>query len=322
MQEFAPTKYRLFVSCPSDEELAAYIDRALDKEEETRIAEHLVSCERCYEIVSETLRFQLDSGTVSGGQVVRFPSPGVRRGPAVAQWSSLAALLLVGISGAGWYFLASPLALTPSAVTASLQGKPGLIGDFWLGPTTRGSGDDEEKPYDQAAFQVGVQLVNLQLSLEANDAEKARGDILPRIFQALKAQPGVSPLEDSLAVLSTDLGSTAPKELLGKSTQLAHDSRDYLDESYIDLGQWVEAGRLSALAQDSSFFQQSDTRSFLRHIRWRERFGLGDTKLDPEIRESLDRISAIASKGDLQASDYAELQRQFEKILEIYYPAA
>ena len=167
---------------------------------------------------------------------------------------------------------------------------------------------------------MGVQFVNLQVSLEANDAGKARGDILPRIFQVLKASNGVSPLEDSLLAFSKDLGSKAPRELLGKFGQLAHDSRDYFDEPYLDLGQWVEAGRLAALAHNPSFFQQSETRSFLRRFRWREKLGLGDTKLDPVSRESLDQISEIVSKGDLQAADYAELQRQFDKILEIYYP--
>lgn len=321
MQKFAPTKSRQSGNCPSDEELAAYIDGALDEGEAARIAEHLVSCERCYEIYSETLRFQLDSKPVSGGEVVRFPSSGAGRGPVVAWWSSLAALLLVGITGAGWYFLASPPTLKPSVVTASLQGKPGVIGNFWVGPTPRGGGDEQEdRPYKEASFQMGVQLVNLQLSLEANDVEEAGRNILPRIRQVLATQPLMAPLTDAFAALSADLESKAPRELLEKAAQVAHDSRDYLDEPSLDLGQWVEAGRLSALAHDLSFFQKSDNQSFLRRFRWRDKLRFGDTKLDPGARESLDQISEIASKGTLQASDYVKLQEQFDTILKIYYP--
>jgi hypothetical protein len=309
--------------CPSAEDLAAYIDGNLGKEESQRITEHLASCEDCYAVYTETLRFQLDTESVfAESEVLPFRAPKEKRtgAAAVRRWFPLAALLLVGISGAGWYFLASPPALKPSVMTASLQGKPGLTKDFWLGPTTRGPGDEEEKRYEEASFQMGVQLVNLQLSLEANDAEKARGDILPRIRQVLDTQPLMSPLTDSFAALSADLESKAPREILGKAAQVAHDSRDYLDEPYLDLGQWVEAGRLAALAHNPSFFQQGETRSFLRRFRWREKLGMGDTKLDPVSRESLDQISGIVSKGDLQAPDYAELRRQFEKILEIYYP--
>src|SRR4029077_3050721 len=119
-----------------------------------------------------------------------------------------------------------------------------------------------ERSDREASFQMGVQLVNLQLSLEANDAEKARGDILPRIRQVLDTQPLISPLTDAFTALSADLESKSARELLGKAAQVAHDSRDYLDEPYLDLGQWVEAGRLAALARNPSFFQQSDTQSF------------------------------------------------------------
>ncbi len=319
MQEFAPTKSRFSGECPSDEELAAYIDGALDKEEGDRVTEHLLSCERCYEIYAETVRFQLDSKRAPEGKVMPFPSPAERSRP-VLRWLPFAALLLLGI-GAGRYFLASPPALTPRAVTASFQGKPGGIGNFWVGPTTRGGGDEtEDKPYKEASFQMGVQLVNLQLSLEAKNAEEARGSILPRIRQVLDTQSAVSPLVDSFTALSADLESKPPGELLGKFSQVAHECRDYFDEPFLDLGQWVEAGRMAALTRNPSFFQQSDTQSFLRQLRWRDKLGIGDTKLDPVSRESLGRISEIVSKDDLQGADYAELKQQFDKILDKYYP--
>ena len=54
--------------------------------------------------------------------------------------------------------------------------------------------------------------------------------------------------------------------------------------------------------------------------RARDKLGLGDTKLDPVSRESLRRISEIASKDDLKATDYVALQKQFDKILDKYYP--
>lgn len=317
MQEFAPTKSRLTGNCPSDEELAAYIDGVLDKDEADRIAGHLVSCERCYEIYSETLQFQLDSEPAPPGNVVPFPS---RPRAAIRYGLPIAALLLIGIGSSAFYFLASPPELTPSTVTASLPDKPGLLGNFWLGPTTRGPGDQEERPLEKASFQMGVQLVNLQLSLEAKDIEKAQSDILPRIRQVLDTQTAVSPLVDSFAALSADLKSKSPQEILKQSSQVAHDSRDYLDESYLDLGQWVEAGHLAALAHDPSFFQRSETRTFLRRLLWSDKLGLHDVKLDPPTRASLDRISEVLSRGDLRPSDYAELQHELENILSHLYP--
>ncbi len=319
MQEFAPTKSRLADSCPSDEELAAYIDGVLPRREADRVAEHLVSCERCYEIYSETLQFQLDSDPAPKGNVVPFPSREKIGRVAIRYALPIAALLLVGI-GTWAYFLASPPMLTPSTVTASLQDKPGLLGNLWVGPTTRGPGDHEDIPFDEASFRMGVQLVNLQLSLEARDVEKAQGDILPRIHQVLETQGTASQLEDSFTALSADLKSKDPQEVLKQSAQVAQESRSQFDETYLDLGQWVEAGHLAALAQQPSFFQRSDTRAFLRHLLWNDKLGLHDVKLDPITRASLDRISEVVSKDNLRPSDYAELKTQLEKILGVYYP--
>jgi hypothetical protein len=321
MQEFAPTKSRLIGNCPSDEELAAYIDGALDKEETDRIEGHLVSCERCFEIYSETVQLQLEDKPA--GEVVPFRISRKRWQTVVRYGLPIAAMLLVGI-GAGSFFLAAPPALSPREVTASLPGDSGLIVKFWLGPTQRGGGEREEQPFAEASFQLGVQLVNLQVCLEANDTERAKGYILPRIQQVLKAQDTMSPLEDSFKAISADLEHRPPRELLGPVRQVALESRDYFDGSYLDMGQWVEGAHLAALTHDSSFFRNSGNRSFLRRLRWRDRFHdllrIEDAKLDSATRGNLDRIAEIASRSDLQPASYEELTRQSEEILKRYYP--
>jgi hypothetical protein len=323
MQEFAPTKSRLSGDCPSDEELAAYIDGALDKEEAARVAGHLVSCERCYEIYSETLRFQLDSevAVAPGGKVVPFPSATERRRP-VLRWLPFAALLLVGI-GAGTYvhLLAPPPELTTAEVTAPIPDQPRQ--QFWFGPRTRGGGGREEEDrikIDEAAFRLGVQLVNLQVSLKTKDAEDAE-DAIAFILGLLESGYFTEDLPRDYAAIKADLvGGKAPADVLPEASRLARESRGVFDPTYLDLGQWVEAAHLATLSRNPSFFQQADTRSFLRRLRWRDKLGIGDTKLDPTTRESLERIADIVSKGDLQASDYDKLKAQCEKILDKYYP--
>jgi hypothetical protein len=48
-------------SCPTAEDLAAYIDGALDWKEAAEITRHLADCEDCYAVYSGAVRFQLDS---------------------------------------------------------------------------------------------------------------------------------------------------------------------------------------------------------------------------------------------------------------------
>jgi hypothetical protein len=112
-----------------------------------------------------------------------------------------------------------------------------------------------------------------------------------------------------------------PTNLLPEAARLAKESRDVFDTPSLDLGQWVEAGRLAAMARKPSFFQQSDNQAFLRRLRWNDKLGLHEVKLDPTTRESLKRVSEVASRGDLRPSDYAELNHEFEKILDHLYPA-
>jgi hypothetical protein len=329
MQEFAQKDSATPAEqCPSAEDLAAYIDGNLGKEESQRIAEHLASCEDCYAAYTETLRFQLDTESVfAEGEVLPFPPPDKReralaRASAVRQWLPIAALLLVGVGGGtAFQFLARPPGLVPTRLVPPLADPSSLNERLWRGPTYRGEGVEEEGQLDEPPFRMGVQLVNLQASLKAGNIPAAQ-DVVARILGLLKAQPFTDDLYKAYTGITVALENhKPPSELLPEASRLAKESREVFEPTTpLDLGQWVEAGRLSALAHDPSFFQQPDTRSFLRRFRWREKVGLGDTKLDPVSRESLGRISEIVSKSDLQASDYAELRRQFDKILEIYYP--
>jgi hypothetical protein len=316
--------------CPSAEDLAAYIDGELGEAERQRITEHLASCEDCYAVYTETLHFQLDTNPVvlkNEKKVVRFPSredQGKGHPAALRRWYPIAALLLIGVGGGtAFQFLMPPPGMTPAKITPPLPDPSKVEQPLWRGPTTRGSGggDEEQAPLDEVSFHMGVQLVNLQASLKAGNVLEAE-DAVARILGLLEPQQFTDDLQKGYTGITAALENhKSPGELLPEASRLAKSFRDEFEPSTaFDFGQWVEAGRLAALARNPSFFQQPDTRSFLRRFRWREKLGLGDTKLDPVSRESLGQISEIASKDDLTAADYAELQRQFDKILEIYYP--
>src|SRR4051794_15945026 len=147
-------------SCPTAEDLACYVDGTLSPEEAARVTEHLASCESCFEVYSEVLRFQLDeSELVQGDNVVPFPRE--KRRPAVPWWSSVAALFVVGLGfGAYSYFLAPPRPLVTDQVIAPIQRALTL----WLGATMRGEGEEGQNArVDEASFRMGVQVVNLQV---------------------------------------------------------------------------------------------------------------------------------------------------------------
>jgi hypothetical protein len=334
MQEFAPQNSKALKDpCPSAEDLAAYIDRTLSAKESEQITEHLASCEECYAVYMESLQFALESqpaeqvGVVEG-DLLRFRGPEKTTkwwaaSSVVVRWGSLAALLLVGV-GTPTYFqlLAPPPELVAAQVTPPLPSLPNGAEPMWLGPTTRGEGDEgEQVKLDEASFRMGVQLVNLRATLRAGKVNEAQ-DVIARILGLLKPQPFSGDLyEDYKAITGALVKGKPPADLLAEASRLEGIYRkDFEPGTFFDFGQWAEGGRLSAELRDPSFFQKSDNRSFLRRLRWREKLGIGDPKLDPVARESLDQISEIGSGRNLQPIDYDRLKTQFDDILQRYYP--
>jgi putative zinc finger protein len=306
---------------PSDEDLAAYIDGTLGKAESQRITEHLADCEDCYAVYAETLQFQLETEVPEEGNVVVFPS---KKDVERRRWIGIAALLALGVGiGATCYaLLAPPPNLVTAEVTAPIQGKPELTGSLWLGPTYRGGGDEGEEapPPDPASFQMGVQLVNLQVSLEAGDGKQA-SDVVTRIYNILENQLFVEDLKkDYLNITAAIENGTPPNDLAGKASALAQQAREVFNAPHLDFGQWVEAGRLAAAAGEPSFFEHGDTRTFLRRLLWRQKLGIGEMKLDPAARRSLQDISEVVSRGSLGRAEYGKLRKDLETILDVYYP--
>ncbi|MBW8876101.1 MAG: zf-HC2 domain-containing protein [Acidobacteria bacterium] len=317
MPELAPIETRPPQgSCPSAEDLACYVDGALSPEEAARVTAHLASCESCFEVYSEVLQFQLESEPPAGKVV---PFPGEKRRPAVPWWSSLAAVLVVGLVGVYFYLLAPPPTLVTAKLASPLQGRAGLAKDRWR-PATRGGGEGEEKDrrLREVAFRLGVQAVNLRASLLAGDRETAV-DVLAYILGALQGQLFVQDLEKSFGDMqSALLQGKPPAELAAEADRLSQDARE-LDPLYFDLGQWVEAGRLAAISHDPAFFRLPETRSFLRHVLWRDRLGIGDSKLPQKGRREFDAIGKILDQSQLKPGDFDEMRDHFKNILDDNY---
>jgi hypothetical protein len=166
---------------------------------------------------------------------------------------------------------------------------------------------------------MGVQIVNLQAILQVGKVKESQ-DIIARILGLLKPQAFTDKFQKGYIGITSAVEKRPPAELLPEAARLAKESREAFDPTSLDLGQWVEAARLAAMARNPSFFQKSENRAFLRRLLWRDKLGLGDVKLDPTTRASLDRVSEVLSKGDLRPSDYTEIKNQLEKILDHYYP--
>lgn len=328
MQEFTPKEASPLEPppehWPSDEDLAAYIDGNLDQAESKRIVEHLASCEDCYAVYIGAVRFKLETEPAPVDNVVPFTPQDKETRRRDWRVPALAAAAVLLVAWGGWRHYAGPLpALLVAQITGSLQGTTDMpAGGLWLGPTSRGTGGTEDEVLSNpAAFQMGVQLVNLQVSLRANQGEQAQ-DVVARILQNLETQMFVDELKAGYRGITGAIANgTLPRKLEKKASDLAGQAKEALASPlYFDLGQWVEGGRLAAISHSPDFFRQSDNQIFLRRALWRDRLGLKDSQLPQGSRKELEAIQQTLGKGDLQPADYASLKTHFDEILKANYP--
>jgi len=88
--------------CPTDEEIAAFLDGTLTAKERAQVVAHLATCKSCYEIFAGAAEFALEAGETAAppdpGTVIPFP--GGRR-PAVSRprlwWLGAAAAAVVAL---------------------------------------------------------------------------------------------------------------------------------------------------------------------------------------------------------------------------------
>lgn len=290
-------------ACPSLEEIAAYIDGSLAKEEHARVDAHLADCPDCYEIYLGAVEFQLEE---AGAPVVSFPE----RRRFLPQVAAIAAALALGLTGLFLYraYNTAPV-LQPEELTAALTA-PSSEG-VWMGGVTRGDGE-EESLSEVAAFRAGTFLVDIRHSLETGSPDAP--DALSRMIHLLQEIPYGGKTVKLYTQIHAALHRKASQEVLGQAAN-AEEAIEQLfgEDPPFSLGQWAEAGRLAAIAQNPTLFQDRKYRKFLN---WQLR---NTEDIESEVQGELQQIQTILERENLQANDFSSLKTHFEAILEHYF---
>jgi Putative zinc-finger len=313
-------------TCPSLEDLAAFLEGRLTGDERARIVAHLADCPDCYEIFAEAARFELSEEEDEeekkdvaaapigvprepledppSGKVIPFPSRPVFR------WvSSIAAALAVVALGIPLHqqYYAIP------ELSAQELVSPGLAQDeFWSQWTNRGTADSvsiESTPHE---FLLGAHLVDLRLSL-ARKNEPGMDDALARINGHLAEFGTRADMQAKFyAAARVQLSQgRLPQDFLQQAERMEASLRPE-EYPYLAFGKWTEAGRLSALNQDPDFFQDPENRKFLRAFLYQEK------DLESEVETDLKEIQETLTSTAPSSLPYQELQQKFEKILTFY----
>lgn len=311
-------------TCPPLEDIAAFLDGKLSERERARVVAHLADCESCYAVFAGAARFQLEEEVES-----RVPKASEEQAPApvvplrrrtIPQWAfPLAAALVLGLATIPLYLQYSrmPEMLSTKLVDpAALKGVP--TASLWA-EDKRGnedSGGFDTRPYE---FLVGVHLVDLRLTLARADKEETV-NVLARINNRMGGLLYVTEQAEFYenAVGDLDQGKRTLGEVAKEAAQVETDLTEQLsDFPHLAFGKWTEAGRLSALAKSSAFFEDGDNRRFPGWLLRKRQEDLGE-----EVVPSLKRIRGILDDSDPSKLPYDDLEKQFNGILHHYQTEA
>jgi hypothetical protein len=331
---------KTLATCPTDEDLAAFLDGMLAAPERARITAHLADCESCYEIFMGAAQFMQDSVPAeSAGRIVPFPAnPKDVGGRALRRWAiptAAAAVLVLGVSFAGYRIYFTDL-MAPELV-ASLQDKADLTSRLHHFTTYRGDGDNADVlQFQQPSFLVGARLVDLQIRLDEGQVKDAP-DLLQGIGQGIQSAAVIGKDENAQRYLDAaeQLRSGGPAALVKIRAAAplweAALKDSSLDPDFLTFGKWTEAGRLAAETRSAAFFGLRN-RHVLTHIlrlleeehkgRGKESSSQDDFDADAERNDAalaeLREIAAVWDRGDFRAEDHAALAKHFSAILRSY----
>ncbi len=284
-------------SCPDPEAIAAFLDGGLEPAERAAFEKHLGECEACYEVLSESLRFEVEGRgeAAEGGEVVVHPA--ARRWilyGAAAAAAGLVALvvgtpLLDTLTGRGLgpelpvHALIRPLvAGGPGATPAPFDGAGWSRARSAEG-FTAGLGPE------QRSFRAGVRAVDLELALAAGDAQRAR-----EALRELADLVASFELSEAVAAAYGEIGEQLeagepPESLSPASRRIDPWLAEAADGGWYRFGKWAEAGRAAAAAGSVDFFRRRAVRRFPQQAR----------ELDPgpKVADALAWIEEALARG-------------------------
>lgn len=317
-------------TCPSLEDLAAFLDGGLSRDERARIVAHLADCPACYEIFTEAARSMLsdERGEKRGadppgpvevpqelvaaqsqapGEVVPFP-----RRPIFRWVSSIAAVLAVSLATIPFYrqYYTMPQISSAQLVSPAVSRKA-PEDQFWSDLASRGNAPVSSGFAVPHEILLGAHAFDLHLSLGRNDSEQALDD-LAGINTHIEGIGFLPDQAEAYKEIQKQIYEGQPaSRFIQKADEL--EANLPVEEPYVALGKWLEAGRLAALAQSPDFFQAPENRKFLRAFLHHEVMDL-----DTDVARTLGDIKEILDSTAPSSLPYKKLQQQFESILKHY----
>ena len=288
--------------CPSEEDLAAFIDNTIDYVEKDRIAGHLSLCNDCYEVFSVATELQEE---VPGESWFSVKSIIFRYVP--YSFAAAAAVFLIMISGISLLY-DDKLSFVGDrvAVLAEDVDKESIPYLFRQEPADL-YGFADMSSGEGSAFRTGVYLADLELALLLDDKASALR-LLSELAVLLKTAKGTEETITLYKNMEIEIEKGASLEqFAGRTEKTALGVEGPL---YVRFGQWCEGGRIAAIGKKSKFYFVGDVKTFIKEFE--------SADLPKGILDSLYEIKRIVIEEAYTEKQFRKLQREFESLILLF----
>lgn len=288
--------------CPSEEDLAAFIDNTIDYVEKDRIAGHLSLCNDCYEVFSVATALQEEA---PGESWFSVKSIIFRYIP--YSFAAAAAAILIMI----YVFRDISVDKLSSvgdrvAVLAEDVDRGSIPYLFRLEPADL-YGFADMSSGEGSAFRTGVYLADLELALLLDDKASALR-LLSELVVLLKAAKGTDESITLYKNMEIEIEKGASLEqFAGRTEKTALGVEGPL---YVRFGQWCEGGRIAAIGKKSKFYFVGDVKTFIKEFE--------SADLPKGILDSLYEIKRIVIEEAYTEKQFRKLQREFESLILLF----
>jgi hypothetical protein len=274
--------------CPSDEDLAALVDRRTSGRARTRLLDHLDGCPSCFEIFVRSAELQIEhTEEHEFARPPRFTSH---------FWAAAATLFIAIGAGFGfWNLTQQEDGISVAQVMPHLKSGSGsgVLSDHLQDTGSNRFHFTGGIQLKEASFEAGVLVVDLAVNLDEG--------------RTLDARSRWDSLHDLVPHMPSSWGSDSQAGDVSGAVDLERRLRRDLDANYFNLGLWTESGRLAARRESMTLFTTEPFREETRRL-------LG-MSFPPEIQREIEAIALLIIPDGPALSDRQALEGAFSQIV-------
>ncbi|KJR42015.1 hypothetical protein MCHI_002087 [Candidatus Magnetoovum chiemensis] len=301
--------------CLELEDIAAFIDKRLKRNDSDRVMRHLATCPECYEIYNETVE------TMEEMEEIKVAAkPATEPVPIWQKWRYTLAPIALAAA-------AMLIIMTTSTVNKSNKGKSVYTAGYAQKITTRLKEPDLRLalssirsegarsfafnaglPPEAVLFRLGVSSVDFEIASRAGDFDKTL-QLLKLIVSYIET---VEPDNEKINVYKKTIGDVEASRNLHilQNTALSIIFKEKHSDMLFSFGQWTEAAKAAAITNKMEFFNPADIATF--------QTSLNLSGYPRGVGESLTDIDRIIKQGQINETDKTQVIHLLSNIITLF----